>query len=275
MRCKNGAYRFFKIYLQRRRVASRSLNYSSSHHVERKNSWRTVQRKIANTLQTANSRQKPKQNDNSELITELRMNCYKINLELYVEIKRLVHSAHSYLSIFVLLACQTFHIEVVPVDDGTPRIVTNLGLSHLENTDNKVWVVWKGISLCNCIVYREIRSFAFGGSKRKTWINFGLWAIICRPLVKQKIMSESGIFQDVYSRIWWSCSMQQNYLLTSGDECSNETGPAHGGPRHSPWLDFLHYNLWTSSRASGIKLRQWNGDQNVYARWAYWSVSSV
>ncbi|CAK8671603.1 unnamed protein product [Clavelina lepadiformis] len=32
---------------------------------------------------------------------------------------------------------QDFPIEVVPVDDGTPRLITNLGLNHLEYMDNK------------------------------------------------------------------------------------------------------------------------------------------
>ncbi|XP_078659996.1 extracellular matrix organizing protein FRAS1-like [Branchiostoma floridae x Branchiostoma belcheri] len=34
-------------------------------------------------------------------------------------------------------APQTFQIEILPVDDGTPRIVTNLGLQYLEYVDGK------------------------------------------------------------------------------------------------------------------------------------------
>ncbi|XP_013870055.1 extracellular matrix organizing protein FRAS1 [Austrofundulus limnaeus] len=37
----------------------------------------------------------------------------------------------------VTAAPQKFKIEILPVDDGTPRIVTNLGLQWLEYTDNK------------------------------------------------------------------------------------------------------------------------------------------
>lgn len=36
------------------------------------------------------------------------------------------------------VAPQKFRIEILPVDDGTPRIVTNLGLHWLEYMDNKV-----------------------------------------------------------------------------------------------------------------------------------------
>lgn len=35
-------------------------------------------------------------------------------------------------------APQKFKIEILPVDNGTPRIVTNLGLQWLEYMDNKV-----------------------------------------------------------------------------------------------------------------------------------------
>lgn len=33
---------------------------------------------------------------------------------------------------------QLFRVEILPVDDGTPRIVTNLGLQWLEYMDGKV-----------------------------------------------------------------------------------------------------------------------------------------
>nr|CAB3247083.1 extracellular matrix protein FRAS1 [Phallusia mammillata] len=33
---------------------------------------------------------------------------------------------------------QTFFVKVVPVDDGTPRLITNVGLRHLEYMDNKM-----------------------------------------------------------------------------------------------------------------------------------------
>lgn len=35
-------------------------------------------------------------------------------------------------------APQKFKIDILPVDDGTPRIVTNLGLQWLEYMENKV-----------------------------------------------------------------------------------------------------------------------------------------
>lgn len=35
-------------------------------------------------------------------------------------------------------APQHFQIDILPVDDGTPRIVTNLGLQWLEYMDGKV-----------------------------------------------------------------------------------------------------------------------------------------
>lgn len=38
----------------------------------------------------------------------------------------------------VTAAPQKFKIDILPVDDGTPRIVTNLGLQWLEYMDNKV-----------------------------------------------------------------------------------------------------------------------------------------
>lgn len=38
----------------------------------------------------------------------------------------------------VTAAPQKFKIEILPVDDGTPRIVTNLGLQWLEYMDSKV-----------------------------------------------------------------------------------------------------------------------------------------
>lgn len=40
----------------------------------------------------------------------------------------------------VTAAPQKFKIDILPVDDGTPRIVTNLGLQWLEYMDNKVQV---------------------------------------------------------------------------------------------------------------------------------------
>nr|XP_046200935.1 extracellular matrix organizing protein FRAS1-like [Oncorhynchus gorbuscha] len=39
-------------------------------------------------------------------------------------------------------APQMFKIDILPVDDGTPRIVINLGLQWLEYTDNKVNTDW-------------------------------------------------------------------------------------------------------------------------------------
>lgn len=35
-------------------------------------------------------------------------------------------------------APQQFQVDILPVDDGTPRIVTNLGLQWLEYMDGKV-----------------------------------------------------------------------------------------------------------------------------------------
>lgn len=35
-------------------------------------------------------------------------------------------------------APQHFQVDILPVDDGTPRIVTNLGLQWLEYMDGKV-----------------------------------------------------------------------------------------------------------------------------------------
>ncbi len=40
----------------------------------------------------------------------------------------------------VTAAPQKFKIDILPVDDGTPRIVTNLGLQWLEYMENKVEV---------------------------------------------------------------------------------------------------------------------------------------
>lgn len=40
----------------------------------------------------------------------------------------------------VTAAPQKFKIDILPVDDGTPRIVTNLGLQWLEYMDNKVQI---------------------------------------------------------------------------------------------------------------------------------------
>lgn len=47
-----------------------------------------------------------------------------------------------YLLVFqiVTAAPQKFKIDILPVDDGTPRIVTNLGLQWLEYMENKVQV---------------------------------------------------------------------------------------------------------------------------------------
>lgn len=41
----------------------------------------------------------------------------------------------------VTAAPQKFKIDILPVDDGTPRIVTNLGLQWLEYMENKVGAV--------------------------------------------------------------------------------------------------------------------------------------
>lgn len=55
-----------------------------------------------------------------------------------------VHSILLFKNIFFLAsqivtaAPQKFKIDILPVDDGTPRIVTNLGLQWLEYMDNKV-----------------------------------------------------------------------------------------------------------------------------------------
>ena len=42
----------------------------------------------------------------------------------------------------VTAAPQKFKVDILPVDDGTPRIVTNLGLQWLEYMDNKVGPCW-------------------------------------------------------------------------------------------------------------------------------------
>lgn len=38
----------------------------------------------------------------------------------------------------VTAAPQHFQVDILPVDDGTPRVVTNLGLQWLEYIDGKV-----------------------------------------------------------------------------------------------------------------------------------------
>lgn len=38
----------------------------------------------------------------------------------------------------VTAAAQQFWVDILPVDDGTPRIVTNLGLQWLEYVDGRV-----------------------------------------------------------------------------------------------------------------------------------------
>lgn len=38
----------------------------------------------------------------------------------------------------VTAAPQRFQLDILPVDDGTPRVVTNLGLQWLEYTDGRV-----------------------------------------------------------------------------------------------------------------------------------------
>lgn len=38
----------------------------------------------------------------------------------------------------VTAAPQRFQVDILPVDDGTPRVVTNLGLQWLEYTDGQV-----------------------------------------------------------------------------------------------------------------------------------------
>lgn len=38
----------------------------------------------------------------------------------------------------VTAAPQHFKVDILPVDDGTPRVVTNLGLQWLEYIDGKV-----------------------------------------------------------------------------------------------------------------------------------------
>ena len=43
-------------------------------------------------------------------------------------------------------APQQFHVDILPVDDGTPRIVTNLGLQWLEYMDGKVCPIPPAIS---------------------------------------------------------------------------------------------------------------------------------
>lgn len=47
----------------------------------------------------------------------------------------------------VTAAPQKFKIDIMPVDDGTPRIVTNLGLQWLEYMENKVQVGLRVLSL--------------------------------------------------------------------------------------------------------------------------------
>lgn len=42
----------------------------------------------------------------------------------------------------VTAAPQRFQVDILPVDDGTPRVVTNLGLQWLEYTDGKVTHAW-------------------------------------------------------------------------------------------------------------------------------------
>lgn len=63
-----------------------------------------------------------------------------------------VNSSVSVLNLQIITAApQKFSIEILPVDDGTPRIVTNLGLQWLEYMDDKVQVS-SFIFLCRCHV---------------------------------------------------------------------------------------------------------------------------
>lgn len=47
----------------------------------------------------------------------------------------------------VTAAPQRFQVDILPVDDGTPRVVTNLGLQWLEYTDGKVTPAWAQLGL--------------------------------------------------------------------------------------------------------------------------------
>lgn len=47
-------------------------------------------------------------------------------------------------------APQQFLVDILPVDDGTPRIVTNLGLQWLEYMDGKVCHIPPAISFVQC-----------------------------------------------------------------------------------------------------------------------------
>lgn len=94
----------------------------------------------------------------------------------------------------VTAAPQKFKIDILPVDDGTPRIVTNLGLQWLEYMDNKVdqsfflhidfgvprcWHLNKQWSTCTphwldlrCVqkCYNSVLLFASTSVKNNIWI---------------------------------------------------------------------------------------------------------
>lgn len=65
----------------------------------------------------------------------------------------------------VTAAPQRFQVDILPVDEGTPRVVTNLGLPWLEYTDGKVTPAWPQPGLL-------LRLFQEKGLGRKTSSSF-------------------------------------------------------------------------------------------------------
>lgn len=71
----------------------------------------------------------------------------------------------------VTAAPQRFQVDILPVDDGTPRIVTNLGLPWLEYTDGKVTPARAQLGLL-------LRRFQEKGLHRKTSLSFSTFIFV-------------------------------------------------------------------------------------------------
>lgn len=86
----------------------------------------------------------------------------------------------------VTAAPQKFKIDILPVDDGTPRIVTNLGLQWLEYMDNKVLLLVKASWSFVCLL----------------WLTFvfrckGIIALLSSPIKTFKCLNEELRFYGV------------------------------------------------------------------------------
>ncbi|TNM90094.1 hypothetical protein fugu_004328 [Takifugu bimaculatus] len=191
----------------------------------------------------------------------------------------------------VTAAPQKFKIDILPVDDGTPRIVTNLGLQWLEYMENKATNLITKKELLTMdpdtddgqLVYQITTEPKHGfleskSSVKKSDINLGLVRYVLHEETVQETMdnfkflvkdSKPNVVSDNVFHIQWSLISFEHQSYNVSEKAWNgcSDGEEDGQPQpvrrralpHRAEQRHLHRQRRDTSRPTGLRGICWTG----------------